>query len=165
MELLLDLKNYEKSDTMFKRTAARAIVKRGDLYLLIHSKYGDYKFPGGGVNKGETLEEAMIREVQEETGFQVLKETVCLYGKVLERRKGSPEDILEMESYYFFCGVDESLGERNLDEYEQEYDYRVIWLPLSEAIEKNRQMIHYDRCPWVSREMKVMETLNMEFSG
>lgn len=159
MEILLDLKNYEKVDTIFRRSAARAIVKRGNEYLLIHSKYGDYKFPGGGVEKGESLEDAMIREVQEETGFQVLKETVNFYGKVLERRKGNPDDIMEMDSHYFFGAVKENILDRNLDEYEEEYDYQVIWLPLSEAIAKNKEMVNFEACPWVIREIKVMETL------
>lgn len=159
MKIILDLKNYDKADTVYKRTAARAIIKRGKQYLLIYSKYGDYKFPGGGVEKGESLIEAMIREVQEETGFQVLKETVSYFGKVLERRKGYPEDVLEMDSHYFFCEVEENIGDRKLDEYEKEYDYQVIWLSLSEAITKNKQMANFDVCPWVIRETKVMETL------
>lgn len=162
MEIILDLKNYDKADTVFKRTAARAIIKREKEYLFIHSKYGDYKFPGGGVEKGESLEEAMIREVQEETGFQVKKETISFYGKVLERRKGHPEDIIEMDSHYFFCEVEKDNVDRKLDEYEEEYDYQIIWLPLREAIIKNKQMANFDVCPWVIRETKVMEKLLVE---
>ncbi len=162
MEIVIDLKNYDRADTFFRRTAARAIIKRGKQYLLIYSKYGDYKFPGGGVKKGESLEEAMIREVKEETGFQVIRETVGFYGKVLELRKGCPEDILEMESHYFFCEVKENAGDRKLDEYEKEYDYQVIWCTLNEAIAKNKQMANIDICPWVIRDTKVMETLLTE---
>ncbi|MBI6015060.1 NUDIX domain-containing protein, partial [Clostridium perfringens] len=40
-----------------------------NLILLDISNRGDYKFPGGGVEKGETPEETLRREVQEETGY------------------------------------------------------------------------------------------------
>jgi 8-oxo-dGTP pyrophosphatase MutT (NUDIX family) len=40
--------------------------------LLIRHTYVDgWQFPGGGVDAGETLEEAMGREVFEETGYRV----------------------------------------------------------------------------------------------
>lgn len=159
MELILDLKNYEETNTVFKRTAARAVVKRGEQALLIHSKYGDYKFPGGGVEPGETLEEAMIREVQEETGYHVIRDSISYCGNVLERRKGEFDDIMEMDSHYFFCEVEVDVGDRNLDEYEAEYDYQVIWMTLGEAIEKNKLVSDLDTCPWVVRDTKVMEIL------
>lgn len=162
MEILLDLKDYDDLCTVFKRTAARAIVKRGDQYLLIYSKYGDYKFPGGGLKEGETLEETMIREVKEETGYHVMPDTIHYYGKVLERRKGEKGDILKMNSYYYFCGVEIDAGDRKLDEYEEEYDYQVVWMPLTDAIERNKMVTDFDTCPWVIRELKVMETLKNE---
>jgi len=39
---------------------ARAIISEEDNYLLIYSKYGDYKSPGGGMEKGETLEDTLL---------------------------------------------------------------------------------------------------------
>ncbi|MDF2801838.1 MAG: aminoglycoside phosphotransferase, partial [Anaerocolumna sp.] len=125
----------------------------------IFSKYGDYKFPGGGVEFGEELQDALIREVKEETGYQVIKTSVTRYGKVLERRKGAYEDILEMESNYFLCEVNSEVGSRNLDEYEAEYDYQIVWMTLSDAIERNMKIVDLDTCPWVIRDTKVMEYL------
>jgi 8-oxo-dGTP diphosphatase len=39
--------------------------------LMVFNKRGTWSFPGGGVEAGETLEEAAIREVKEETGCDV----------------------------------------------------------------------------------------------
>lgn len=57
------------------RRAVRAIVVRDGKILLIHrNKFGSeyYTLPGGGIDAGETAEQALKREVQEECGFTVL---------------------------------------------------------------------------------------------
>ena len=51
-ELTLDLKDYREGGTVFKRQAVRGIIRHKDRYLVIHGKYGDYKFPGGGRKRG-----------------------------------------------------------------------------------------------------------------
>lgn len=166
MDITIDLKNYSEENPIFKRTAARGIISKGDEYLLIFSKYGDYKFPGGGVDRGEQLEDTLVREVKEETGYQVIRRSIKKYGQVLERRKGQhglplqgKEDVLVMDSHYYFCEIGAEAGSRNLDDYEKEYDYQIVWMTLPEAIKKNKQMKNLNNCPWVIRETKVMEGL------
>ena len=46
-EYNLDLKDYKEGGSVFRRRAVRGIIKQGEKYLVIHGKYGDYKFPGG----------------------------------------------------------------------------------------------------------------------
>ncbi|MDF2906109.1 MAG: hypothetical protein K0R34_1430 [Herbinix sp.] len=162
MDIIIDLQNYNKTETVIRRTASRAIITDGNKYLLIFSKYGDYKFPGGGMEKGEILEDTVVREVQEETGYHVVKDSIKKYIKVFEKRKGVHEDLLEMESYYYFCEIEKEIGERNLDEYEEEYDYKVVWITLPEAIERNKLVIDLETCPWVIRDTNVMEQLVKE---
>lgn len=56
------------------RVRAGAIVRRGDGVLLVkHVKPGRayWLLPGGGVEFGESLAEALAREVLEETGLEV----------------------------------------------------------------------------------------------
>lgn len=50
------------------------IVIKDEKVLLVSSKYHDeefYLFPGGGMEFGETIEEAAVRETFEETGVKV----------------------------------------------------------------------------------------------
>ncbi|NNC93666.1 MAG: NUDIX domain-containing protein [Acidimicrobiia bacterium] len=57
------------------RPSAKAVVVEEDRVLLNHmhhERVGDfYEFPGGGIQTGETLQQAVRREVREETGYAV----------------------------------------------------------------------------------------------
>src|ERR1700740_2793290 len=51
-----------------------AIVRDGRVLIVRRARppaHGLYTLPGGGVELGETLEEAIIREVREETGLAI----------------------------------------------------------------------------------------------
>lgn len=156
-ELVIDLENYIEGGTVFKRTAVRGIIRRNGRFLIIHSmKYGDYKFPGGGKHADEELLDTLVREVQEETGYRVKPETARVYMKVMERRKGDPDDLMEMTSWYYVCDVEDEPGGRNLDDYEEEYDYRVQWMSLEDAVAANERVEQPQAVPWVVREKEVM---------
>lgn len=158
MDIVIDFKNYTPKLEIYKRIASRAIVSNGDKYLMITSKFGDYKFPGGGRDYGESLIETLIRETQEETGYYVIESSIEPFVKVFEKRKKRTY-VRELESYYFLCEVEKGVGERNLDDYEIEFEYENVWITLEEAIEKNKQVKDLENCPWVVRELRVMEEL------
>jgi len=51
---------------------ATAVIIKDDLILLIHRFFNNKEYfalPGGGVEEGETPEQAVIREIKEETSF------------------------------------------------------------------------------------------------
>jgi len=54
--------------------AVGGVVRRERTVLLVRQRYGPargfYLFPGGLVEPGETLDQAVVREVAEETGIQ-----------------------------------------------------------------------------------------------
>lgn len=60
------------SDEERPRVGAIAVVRRGDRVLLAQRSKGGYigrwGFPGGHVERGETVVEAAMRELHEETG-------------------------------------------------------------------------------------------------
>ncbi len=58
----------------FRPSVYALIVKDGKVVLLSNKSNSKLWFPGGGVELGETLEEALKREVKEETGLEVKPE-------------------------------------------------------------------------------------------
>jgi 8-oxo-dGTP diphosphatase len=67
--------------------AVAALVRNPqDQVLLVHSPRGDWEFPGGQVEKGETLTQALQREIQEETGVSAsVGALVGMYSNVIRR--------------------------------------------------------------------------------
>lgn len=63
-------------------------------YLLIHEKYsGEYGFPKGHTENGETERETAIREVKEETGLDIiLQDDFCFVYEHYLAREGRPND-------------------------------------------------------------------------
>ena len=106
----MDRKNYNPEGKVFKRPSARAVIlKDGKVLLNYIEKFDCYECPGGGIEAGETPEEAMIREVAEETGRVVIPGSVREFGIVIRRQQDSkdPDGIFEQENYYYFCDVTE----------------------------------------------------------
>ncbi len=60
-------------------TGVKCILHYGDEVLLIRNSYGLklWTLPGGGVKQGESLEEAVIREVKEEVGVNIQNPRKC----------------------------------------------------------------------------------------
>lgn len=159
--LLLDEKNYDETLPQIRRTAVRGIIFRQDQLLLVRSSFGEVKLPGGGQERGEDDAATLIREVLEETGFQVQPDSIRPFGQVVERRLSRHEPMIwHQVNRYYFCTVD---GEQQACQYsanEQRYGMRQVWLPLEEAIRVNRQMVLREGCnPWNQREVRVLEML------
>ena len=162
-KLSIDLKDYRENGTVYHRTAVRGIIQQERKLLLVAGKYGDCKFPGGGVESGESLEEALAREIREETGFALDPSSLRKWGEVTERRKGITADITEMVSHYFFCELTETAQiQQELDPYETEYEYAPVWLTLEEAIQKNTAALGQTEVPWVTRDLEVLRLLRDE---
>ena len=92
-------------------------------------------FPGGGVEKGESLEEALIREMKEELGVEVkVKELV------MELPLVRPE-IEQMEYFYLCEKVSGEIGTGTGPEFQPgntyEGTHKIVQLPLKEIINLN----------------------------
>lgn len=73
----MDEKDYNPNGRAFVRTSSRAIIIKNNKIYMIHSlTYNYYTFPGGGIEKDETKIDALIREIKEEAGLIVIKDSI-----------------------------------------------------------------------------------------
>lgn len=89
--------------------------------------------PGGGVEEGETLDEAIKRECLEESGCEI--DDIKVLGKTFEsrERKGGVQET--------FCFTAKLLGTKGIPTttQEDEVGMEVFWHPLNFALEKLKQ--------------------------
>jgi 8-oxo-dGTP pyrophosphatase MutT (NUDIX family) len=147
-----------------ERTAVRGVLHRGGDLLLLRSRHGDYKFPGGGVEPGETFQSALRREFVEECGLQVV-DVGELLGDTVEyvRAVDAEYEVFKMTSYYFTCASQGVLGAQQvLEEYEAELELTPCWVTVEEALNANRAVLAGGGgvMRWLVRETKVLELLS-----
>jgi diadenosine hexaphosphate hydrolase (ATP-forming) len=106
------------------------ITKAGKLQIVLFQDVRDrWTIPKGHIEEGETAQESAIREIGEEVGlFDV--EPVCWLGKVNFRyRRVNSLVIINMQTYLFKAGKDETLKK-------EEWMHDVRWFDFDEAIDK-----------------------------
>jgi 8-oxo-dGTP diphosphatase len=105
--------------------------------LLVHRpKYDDWSFPKGKLDPGETIEEAALREVEEETGLR------CRILRPLEPLRYQYRDrsnILRPKVVHYFLMEVEG-GKVSVNMYEID---EAGWYPTSDAL--NRLRYQHDR--------------------
>lgn len=117
-----------------ERRAARAVLMdgKGKAALMYSTIRGKHKLPGGGIDEGETIEQALRREIKEETGCNI--KDIRELG-ITEEFWTVPSAVHQI-SYGFLAEVD---GKKGLPDYTKEeaaLGFGVIWMPLAEAIKK-----------------------------
>jgi ribosomal-protein-alanine N-acetyltransferase len=123
----------EAVSTNAPRLAARAVVRnrQGLIALSFVERYKLYSLPGGGLEPGENPEEALRREIREETGCTC--GNITALGVVYENR-GSQNFV--QQSYYFLVEADrENLG-LELTEKERSNGTQVLWVTWEEAFRR-----------------------------
>ncbi len=125
----------------FERKAARAVVLKNEDILLIYTKYyDDYTLPGGGIDENESIEDGLLRELEEETGAKGIKilKPLGIYEEYRPYYKGYEQ--LHMLSYIYICDIDE-LGEAQPEDYEVRNGSVPVWVNLHKAIEHNENIL------------------------
>ena len=126
--------------------SSKIILKPEDKIALVYAKnLGYYKFPGGGINKGEDNITALVREVQEETGLELIKDSISEYGLVkrIMQSEMFPQTIFIQDSFHYLCRAKTDsngkpvIKKQNLDSYESEEGFELRITSIQEAVESS----------------------------
>ncbi len=135
---------------MKQRIIVAALVNRGDDYLFIRQNKvggaypGTLHIPGGGLEAGEAPEEAIRRELREETGMEIKNlRAVNFDHDLFDSYKGAPHQLVFLQ---FTAEYDRGKVTAGSDAEE------VIWVPRDRL---NEQPLN----PATIRFLKALELL------
>lgn len=115
------------------RYGARGILKREDGCIAVFNKKAknEYKLPGGGIDEGETPEEAFKREILEETG--------CVAGSIEFMgitKELKSHDNFQQISHVYTASVVEDTGILKRTQKEIDEGGNLLWLTPEDALDK-----------------------------
>ena len=144
------------------RTRAGIILlEENKLALIERHRQGRhyFAFPGGGVDEGETPEQAAIREAEEELGIQV--KIVKLIAEVTFNLNAQYYFLVEWVGGEFGTGTGEEYGEYD----PQHGTYLPLWMPLTDVPTQNvlprelaELIVQFGREGWPPNTVMIHET-------
>lgn len=139
MELIAKITDEDIGEKIYEinnpvtRKAVRAILinDSGEIAILHKSKKNEYKLIGGGVEKNENLEQALRREVLEESGceMQIIKEL----GYTEEYK--TLNNFIQI-SYIYVAKVLNNTNELHLTQQEKDEGSKLCWYKPNIAIKQ-----------------------------
>ena len=153
-----DSQNYTDEMPVFEKYSVRGVIIRNGRIATQMGKAGDYKILGGGVEKGEDFADALLREVQEESGLLIKRETIREVGEILEEREDLFQKGLKYvcHSCFYFCDAKDELGETHMTESEIAKGYHLVWATPDEIIDGNQPFMNQ---PWICRDTEFVRML------
>lgn len=120
--------------------AGKEYRHRPGAYAVLYNDQGEiclvntpegYALPGGGIEGNEVKEQALLREIEEETGYTV---TMGPYlGTAFHYKLSSQLGYVKKECFYYACAFKAAERER------VEQDHYPEWWSYTEALEKLKE--------------------------
>ena len=128
-----EIVEVESDELRFRPSIYGLVIKEGN--ILLCPQWDGWDYPGGGIEKGERMEDALVREVSEETGLTVRAV------KLLEVSDNFFQPTFDKGQHwhsikiYFICEyVSGDISSAGFMEYEKTYMKEAQWVPLNDAM-------------------------------
>lgn len=146
------------------RKGARGILidDKKRIAMMYMSSVDCYKLPGGGIELNETIEEAFLREIKEETGYDA---TIIGYLGEIEEHKAKAQFL--QVSYCFLATKKESVQSQSLTDWEQELGFQLTWMTYQQAFESLQKS--YLQCEdyfmkfMIYRDFRILDSVKGDF--
>ena len=165
--LVMDEHNYDENLNEIYRISVRGIIFVAGKLLMIESSSGETKLPGGGMEPGEDDYQVLLREVKEETGYDVIPESIKPFGEIEEKRLSVHEPkIWHQINRLYFCDIYPGQGQCKYSENEKKEGFHPVLYTIGEALEKNERMLEKEGLQaWNQREYKTLLLIKNHLDG
>jgi len=124
---MFEIISQDNSDNTQNAAVRAIIVDEGQLFLMHLKTSNTYVLPGGSKDEGETLSEALKREVLEETGYRLKAHKKCF---AIREMIGTTNRI----HHIYQCEIEAKQQPTNLTQEEVALKMEGIKVPLQEGI-------------------------------
>ena len=138
-EIVYNNDNLEEKDIteVVIRTKA-LIINNGN--IILGNENNIFQFPGGHLEDGESFEDCLKREIQEETGIIIDNDEIKEpFMKVIFKNRDWPEPgkNRKAEIYYYLIETDKNPDFNNVNytEHEKENNFKLEMIPVKESVE------------------------------
>ena len=125
----------EDIDDIVIRTKGLIINNKNEILLAYAHK--SYQFPGGHLEKGESLKNCLKREIKEETGIEINNDFIKPFEKITYYSKNyrNSGKNRKNEIYYYIINTDQNydINKCSLDELEKEGNFKLENVPLQDV--------------------------------
>ncbi|MCI8390878.1 MAG: NUDIX domain-containing protein [Roseburia sp.] len=152
-----DAKDYQDTTGICEKYSVRGIIMREGRLAMQCSREGEFKIPGGGMEAGEDIVEALTREVHEETGYLVIADTVQELGEITELRRDifDPTKKYICHSLFYACQTGDRQDALALTPSEIAKGYTLRWATPEEICQRNDAA----KDPWIIRDTAFVRML------
>ena len=147
---------FTKEKNWFRYRAA-AIIIEDDCVLFVGNEKEDYYYSvGGGVHMGETAEDAVLREVYEETGVHYeIDRLAIIHENFFNQHSGSLKGLSCHEICFYFLMKPRGTQELNSNSFTQGVKEQMYWIPI-------KDLENYNAFPTFLREYFKKEHKELE---
>lgn len=149
--MVLDRRDYTEDMPVFERDAVRAVIRRDGKIAVQRSSRGDCKLLGGGVDEGEHFTDTLCREVEEEAGLVVKRDTIRGIGQIEEMHRDifGADQMFHCHSFYFTCETEPGQVPVHMTDSELAKGYHLEWVTPEELIAANEPFLEDF---WIERD-------------
>ncbi|MFT4244048.1 MAG: NUDIX hydrolase [Candidatus Woesearchaeota archaeon] len=119
------------------RVNTYAIIEHNDSLLMVRDGRSEQglEFPGGGIELGQSPQEALLREVKEETGYDISEKMEIFFVSNENYYHAQRDEYYCGLSLFFKCSLQSTIqGEQDLDSEDEISE--VVWVNKDELQEE-----------------------------
>jgi len=138
-EIIYNYDNLKEEDINRVVTRIKAVIVNSNNEILLCYSGNNYHLPGGHLEEGETLEEGLVRELEEETGVLMPKQEIFPFLCIKYLNKDYPSEGINTKSIANYYVVDYNLipdlNNLNLTEEEKEGNFELRYIDKEKVLD------------------------------